>query len=118
MIFHPVAITVPFRGVTISSQTALAERFFSRLKGLLGMKQFSPGSALIIKSCSTIHTVGMKFPIDVLFVDKQGRISKMYYGVKPGRIVSGGLSSVMAVELPQGTIDNTSISTGDRISLT
>lgn len=68
-----------------------ARGFWRRLRGLLGSRP-SPGcprsDVLVIPDCSSIHTVGMAYPIDVAFVDRGGAVVAVKRSVKPGRIFS------------------------------
>jgi uncharacterized membrane protein (UPF0127 family) len=54
-------------GEEIASRCYLANRFFSRLKGLLGKEYMSDGEGLLISPCSSVHTMGMKICIDVVY---------------------------------------------------
>lgn len=117
MKFYPMTISVPAKGELIASTTAVADTFFRRLKGLLGVKQLPPGSALLIKPCSSIHTFGMKFAIDVIFLDTARTVSAVYPDVKPGRIVTGGPDAAVALEVPRGTVRRAAIVRGDQLNI-
>lgn len=76
------------------------------------------GGGLVIDPCGSIHMFFMRYPLDILFLNKEGRIVFMYKGIKPwrvGRIVRG---AKMAIELPEGTIAGTNTQVGDTVSLT
>lgn len=92
-----------------------ATSFLKRMKGLLFMDSLARGEALLIKPCKGIHTFGMKFVIDVIFLDKDNNIIAMKKALRPNRFTPIYLRAVSALELPAGTIDNTSMSIGDRI---
>ena len=62
-----------------------AERWLDRLRGLLGSPPPSPGHALLITPCASVHTAFMRYPIDVVFVDRQGRILKVVEALPPWR---------------------------------
>lgn len=75
------------------------------------------GGGLVLDPCGSIHMFFMRYPLDVLFLDKEGRVVFMYKGIKPwrvGRIVRG---AKMAVELPEGAIEQSLTEVGDRVSL-
>lgn len=59
---------------------------FGRLRGLLGCGRDAP--AVLLVPCHAIHTFGMRVPIDVAFVDRQGRIALACRGLLPGRQLS------------------------------
>jgi uncharacterized membrane protein (UPF0127 family) len=86
-----------------------------RMKGLLGRKQFSSGKSLWIKPCKSIHTIGMRFPIDVLFLDKKNIIVKIKKNFLPNRISGLFLNAVSVLELPSGILTATDTRAGDRI---
>ena len=102
---------------TVLAEAALiAETPFKRIKGLLGRKDFKAGQALIIRPCNSIHTFFMRFPIDVLFLDKNNRIVKTVPSLKPYRITPIYFSARLTIELPAGTIQRSSTQEGDLIS--
>lgn len=75
------------------------------------------GSGLIIEPCNSIHMFFMRYPLDVVFLDREGRVVFMYEGIKPwrvGRIVKG---AKVAVELPEGTIKQSKTQVGDTLVL-
>lgn len=67
-----------------------ARSLVARLRGLLGRAGLPDGQAMHIVPCSAIHTVGMKFPIDVRFYDRTGRCVREVLNVPPGRLWVGG----------------------------
>lgn len=99
----------------IASDAGLADNFITRLKGLLGTNQLDTGRALIIRPCNSIHTFGMKYAIDVVFIDKQDSIVKIIQDMPAGRFSLCSGSSYV-VELPAGTIKATGTVVGDKIS--
>lgn len=101
----------------IAYKGILANTFFTRLKGLLGTKNLDEGTGLIIRPCNSIHTVGMKYAIDVVFLDKQDRIVKVINAMPAGKFSLCSGSSYV-IELPAGTIEATGTVVGDKISLT
>ena len=73
----------------------------TRNRGLLGRDSFTPGSALIIAPCTSVHTWFMRFPIDVVFVSKLGEIKKVRPAVGPWPLAAAW-NSFAVVELPAG----------------
>lgn len=88
----------------IASDLKTADSLFSRTKGLLGRKSLPEGEGLWIKRCNSIHTAFMKFPIDVLFVDKDLKVIHMYENLKPWRITRLHFRATSVIELPAGTL--------------
>lgn len=99
---------------TLANSAALANTFFGRLKGLLGTKSLPYGAGLIIKPCYSIHTFGMAYSIDVLFVDKNNCILKIVANLKPGK-TAACKGSAYVVELPAGTVCKNNAAVGDKI---
>ena len=69
------------RKTIVSCNLRIADSFFSRLKGLLGTVGLPDGDALLLRPCNNIHMFGMKYAIDVAFVDDQGKVLKNRSGV-------------------------------------
>ena len=78
-----------------------AERWRDRLRGLLGEPAPAPGHALLITPCTAVHTAFMAYPIDVVFLDREGCIRKVVDVVPPWRIVAC-LSATQTLELAAG----------------
>lgn len=92
-----------------------ATKWHERLIGLL----FTPESkftGLAIKPCSSIHTIGMRYPIDVVFVDGDNHITRIHKSVKPFRICFGGKGTHFVVELPAGSADENSFEPGKKLN--
>ena len=75
------------KGSQISSKTKIAGSFFERLMGLMGKNGLEKEECLIITPCNSIHTFFMKFPIDVVFMDREGKVVKLIRGVGPKKMV-------------------------------
>lgn len=77
-----------------------ALRFTQRLRGLIGSRPgLLAGNALLFPCCSSVHTFGMAYPIDVAMFDRQGSVTLSRRGVGAGRIVDGpGAYAVMERE--------------------
>ena len=103
------------RRVTLSSKAEIARSFRKRLKGLIGrsLEEFSKGSALWIIPCDGIHTFGMRFPIDVAYLNAEGRILRIYHRLAPFRIAALSFRTSSVLELPAGTLAQTKTDVGD-----
>jgi uncharacterized membrane protein (UPF0127 family) len=109
---------VNFRnGEELSSDVELADSLFKRMKGLLGRKELGKGESLWIRPCNSIHTIGMKFPIDVLFLDKENMIVTLKKNILPNRISGLYMKAVSVLELPAGTLTATDTQAGDKIEI-
>jgi uncharacterized membrane protein (UPF0127 family) len=87
-----------------------------RRKGLLGRDVFETSSALIIAPCFSIHTMFMRFDIDAVFVDDDGRAVKVVEGMTPWRIAVQPFARAV-VELPAGSLKDRPVDVGDRLYL-
>ena len=89
----------------------------SRLVGLLRHQRLSDGEGLLLPSCRAIHTFGMRFAIDVVFVDRSGRVVALQSQMGPGRLspIVWGASRVL--ELPAGTIQRSRVQVGDELAI-
>ncbi|OGX40606.1 MAG: hypothetical protein A2984_02700 [Omnitrophica WOR_2 bacterium RIFCSPLOWO2_01_FULL_41_12] len=105
------------KNTILAENVIVADRPFQRIKGLLGKKEFKPGQALVLKPCNSIHTFFMKFPIDVLFVDKDNRVIKAVPTLKPFCLTYIYFRAILAIELPVGTIPSTLTQEGDTLTL-
>jgi uncharacterized membrane protein (UPF0127 family) len=105
------------KNTVLAEDAVAADTVFSRLKGLLGRKAFIKGEALIITPCNSIHTFFMRFPIDVLFVDKNNKIVKVLAQLSPFRFSKLYWKSKTVVELPSGKINSTQTQYGDSLQL-
>ena len=83
-----------------------------RTKGLLGRKGLAQGEGMWIVPCEAVHTFGMQFPIDLVYLDRGLRIKKVRSSVSPWRL-SACLSAHSILELPTGTIRESQSQPGD-----
>jgi protein-S-isoprenylcysteine O-methyltransferase Ste14/uncharacterized membrane protein (UPF0127 family) len=92
------------RETTYAFGVVAADRMLARLVGLLGTAGPDPEKALYIVPCSGIHTFGMKYPIDVLFLSKEGRVIRVEHRLESGKIVKPVLPVKSVLELPAGAV--------------
>ncbi len=71
----------------IASKAKMADSFLKRLVGLMGKNGLENDECLVITPCNSIHTFFMKFPIDVIFMDKDCKVVKLIRGVDPKKMV-------------------------------
>ncbi len=105
------------KGKILAERVEIADSFFSRIKGLLGKECISDSEALVLRPCVAIHTLGMKFPIDVIFLGKDNTVVAIRKGLLPNRLAGFYFGAFSAVELPAGTLEKTGTTIGDRIEI-
>jgi len=88
----------------------------TRRKGLLGRDTLADSHALVLAPCGSVHTFGMRFPIDVLFVGADGCVIKIVEQLGAWRM-AGSLQACITVELPTGSVRRHHVRTGDRLSI-
>ena len=93
----------------------IAKTFLSRAKGLLGTKLLPVGTGLLIVPCKQIHSFGMKFTFDAVFVDFNNKVCFVEPEMRPGRFTKYIKNARYVLELPSGTIEATGTSIGDII---
>ncbi|CAI3142691.1 hypothetical protein MWMV17_MWMV17_02264 [Acinetobacter calcoaceticus] len=90
----------------IKFEVFIATSFFSRAAGLLFRKKLKENQCLLISPCTSIHTIGMRYNIDIVFIDAFGYVTDIYYDVKPFKVVSGSSQACSVVEFLGGTLKN------------
>jgi uncharacterized protein len=90
---------------TVSSAVEIAETFSQRSKGLLGRKGLEHDHCLWIHRCNSIHTFFMKFDLDVLYVDKDLKVTGIHRNIKPWHISWGGFNSKSCFEFQSKALD-------------
>ncbi len=104
-------------GVCLWSDARMADRAWSRARGLLGRRAMDSQEALWIRPCAAVHTWGMGFPIDVVWLDGEGRILALREELSPWRWAWSGQSRVRdTLELAAGQIRERVLQTGQRLA--
>ncbi len=112
-----VSIVNKTRQILLLEKAAVADRFGLRFIGLLSTKSLQPGHGLIINPCRSVHTCGMKFPIDVGFVDNQNRLCYLIHSMHPYRFSPIVRDAVFVIEAAAGTFNQTGTREGDLVTL-
>lgn len=92
----------------------VADNFFQRFLGLMGRRVLSEERALLIVPCSDIHTAFMRFPIDVVFIDRDGYIIKIVHRLPPWRFALAR-QAYACLELNSGTAERYQLQTGQSL---
>lgn len=94
----------------------IARRVIPRMKGLLGRKRLEDGEGLVIMPCSSVHTIGMRFPIDVMFFDGRLRIVAIRRNMKSFRLSAWHPAAAGVIEAAAGTFGLLKAKTGDELA--
>ena len=105
------------RNTVIANTVDIARTSGQRMKGLLGVRNFPQGNALVITQCQSIHMFFMKFPIDVIFCDGQNKVVGICRCISPFCLSPIFYKASYAIELPIGSIDISKTQIGDQVSL-
>ena len=105
------------RGTVVGDRVAVAETSFARMAGLLGKRSLHAGQGLWIKPSSGVHTIGMKFAIDVIGLDGDLKVIRLWERLLPQRITSVSLRLRSVVELPPGRIAECGVEVGDTLRM-
>jgi uncharacterized protein len=106
------------RGTVIGDRIKIANTSFSRMFGLLGRSGLNGGEGLWIRPSSGVHTVGMRFTIDVIGLDKDLKVVKIWSHLVPFRVTSVSLKIRSVLELGAGRIDECLVEIGDTLQVT
>lgn len=93
----------------------MAGTFFARMMGLLNRRSLNEGEGLVILSCRQIHMIFMRFPIDVIFVDKTHKVAGLVRNIQTFRFSPVFWNASFAIELPITTIEKSQTQPGDSI---
>ena len=103
-------------GRVVCDRCTVADRPLARLRGLLGRRELPAGEGLLLRPTPSIHTWFMRFPIDVVFLDRDWTVVRVVHALKPWR-VAGARRAVAALELPAGTAAEARLEEGDVLVL-
>ena len=101
----------------LATKIRKADTFVTRLLGLLRRQRLAPEEALWLVPGKAVHTVGMKFPIDVIFIDRNKKVVGLVPGMVPNRATRFYLGAHSVLELPKGTILKSRTEAGDRLDI-
>lgn len=98
-----------------ADQCVIANSIKSRFWGLMGREKLNQGEALWLEPCNSVHTFFMKFSIDVVYLDQQGKVLFIRRGMRPWRIDFPVFGASSVLELRAGAADG--LSEGDLLCL-
>lgn len=105
------------RGTVLAEQCELARSFLARGRGLMGRNSLADGAGMLIEPCSSVHTFFMRFPIDVVFLDRKRVVVGLQPAMPPNRPYAGAWRAHATLELPAGVIAATGTQVGDQLHI-
>lgn len=102
------------RGTVVAEAADVADTSAKRRTGLLKHSRLDPGTGLWISPCEAVHSFGMKFAIDLVYLDRKKKVRKIRKEMVPRRL-SACLSAHSVLELPVGAIDASRTEPGDQL---
>lgn len=108
------------RQAYLATDLAVADTYWTRLRGLLGRASddFGEGSGLWIVPSHGVHTLGMGFPIDAIYLDREMNVIHVESDLRPWRVAPVRRLATSVLELPCRTATQTKTAIGDKIEIT
>jgi uncharacterized protein len=104
-------------GATLADRLAIADTHWTRLRGLLGTHALPEGDGLWIRPCRQVHMFGMRYAIDVVFLDDARRIVGLTPVLAPWRVSPLVRTATSVLELPAGTIARAGLHEGQTVTI-
>jgi protein-S-isoprenylcysteine O-methyltransferase Ste14/uncharacterized membrane protein (UPF0127 family) len=104
-------------GSVIADRLRVADTHWTRLRGLLGTDGLAPGAGLWITPCRQVHMFGMRYAIDVVFLDRDSRIVALVSELAPWRVSPSVKHAASVIELPAGTIARLGLRAGAALAI-
>ena len=101
----------------LASTVTVAKTAWAKIVGLLGHQRLETGKGLLLPGCRSIHTCGMRFAIDAVFVDRGWRVVAIKPHLVPWRLVWPVWKAWGVVELPAGSLQAMELLVGDQLSV-
>ena len=111
-----IEITNMTLGTVLAAAAEVADNPWTRFVGLLGRAGLRPGEGLQILPCKSVHCWFMRFTIDVVYLDRDGRVVKTVPRLRPFCYSWGGRRAHSVLELPADTIAATQTAVGDKLA--
>jgi len=100
---------------TVICHAFLASGFFTRLRGLIGRTLNDDINGLLLVPCNQIHTFNMAYPIDIIYLSKDGTVLKIDAQIPPSKVLKTVMNAHSVLELRSGAAEQSGIILGDRL---
>lgn len=104
------------RRTLVGDDVRLVDTWVGRLRGYLGSERPRKGQGILLFPCKAVHMFGIKFPLDVIFLDHEGRVLEVSANLTPGAHSGPVKEAHYVLEVPPGTIEDTQTRVGDEMS--
>lgn len=110
-------VTVRVDGRAVAERVRVARSVLSRMVGLLATPRLEEGAGLLLDPCSSVHTAFMRYPLDVVYLDRGNTVVRVAANLKPFRLSFGGRGARRALEMPAGAAERAGLRQGARLEL-
>jgi uncharacterized membrane protein (UPF0127 family) len=104
-------------GGILAGRARICDSAFSRFCGLMLRASLPEDEGIVLSPCGSVHMALMRFSIDVLYLDRAGRVVKLVRRLRPYRVSFGGRHAHSAIEIPSGSIERLGVLEGDEIRM-
>lgn len=104
------------RDSVLGARVRIADDWRSRMRGFIRRPPPHEGEGLLLSPCRAVHLWGVAFPLDVIFVDRHGRVVALYEDIQPGRRTRYHFKAEYALEVTAGTIAATGTELNDLLA--
>lgn len=105
------------QGTVVAERCRVAGSVRERILGLHLLPRLEPGEGLILPGATTIDTTFMGYPIDLVFLDRSNRVTRVVDDMRPWRMVLSGGGGRDCLELPAGAAAASRTQRGDQLSV-
>jgi uncharacterized membrane protein (UPF0127 family) len=111
-----VRITIEPSGTVLAENAQSAATMRARMRGLVGRPRLASRAGLVLEPARQVHTLFMRFPIDVVFCDSEWRVLRVYRSLEPWRLTAWVPGARYAIELGTGTVGE-DVTSGTQLSV-
>ena len=115
--YRMISVENTTRGTTVAATCRVAGSMRERIFGLHLLPQLQEGEGLLLRGSTTIDTTSMRYPIDLVFMDRSARVTRVVPDMRPWRMVLSGGGGSDCLELPAGAAAASGTEAGDQLVL-
>jgi uncharacterized membrane protein (UPF0127 family) len=104
-------------GAVLAERLRAAHTHWTRLRGLLGTRSLPPGEGLWLRPCRQVHMIGMRYAIDVVFLDDAHRVVQTVEALAAGKVSPKVRNATSVLELPAGALRRTGLAVGAHVEI-